>query len=87
MFYGTPASSTTKTDRHDIAEILLKVALKLRLGYDFNQTEKTSNALILISTFLLWPNTSNLHVLQLRVIYLFYYSQITCKVAVVVVNV
>jgi hypothetical protein len=24
---GTPASSTTKTDRHDIAEILLKVAL------------------------------------------------------------
>jgi hypothetical protein len=25
---GTPASSTTETDRHDIAEILLKVALK-----------------------------------------------------------
>jgi hypothetical protein len=25
---GTPVSSTTKTDRHDIAEILLKVALK-----------------------------------------------------------
>jgi hypothetical protein len=25
---GIPASSTTKTDRHDIAEILLKVALK-----------------------------------------------------------
>jgi hypothetical protein len=25
---GTPAYSTTKTDRHDIAEILLKVALK-----------------------------------------------------------
>jgi hypothetical protein len=25
---GTPASSTSKTDRHDIAEILLKVALK-----------------------------------------------------------
>ena len=24
---GTPASSTTKTDRHDIAEILLKVVL------------------------------------------------------------
>jgi hypothetical protein len=24
---GTPASSTTKTDRHGIAEILLKVAL------------------------------------------------------------
>jgi hypothetical protein len=28
-FYpGTPATSTTKTDSHDIAEILLKVALK-----------------------------------------------------------
>jgi hypothetical protein len=25
---GTPTSSTTKTGRHDIAEILLKVALK-----------------------------------------------------------
>jgi hypothetical protein len=25
---GTPASFTTKTGRHDIAEILLKVALK-----------------------------------------------------------
>jgi hypothetical protein len=25
---GTPPSSTTKTDHHDIAEILLKVALK-----------------------------------------------------------
>jgi hypothetical protein len=25
---GTPASSTTKTGRHDIAEILVKVALK-----------------------------------------------------------
>jgi hypothetical protein len=27
---GTPASSTTKTGRHDIAEILLKVALNTR---------------------------------------------------------
>ena len=26
---GTPASSTTKSDRHDIAEILLKVALNM----------------------------------------------------------
>ena len=25
---GTPVSSTNKTDRHDITEILLKVALK-----------------------------------------------------------
>ena len=28
IFLGTPASSTTKTGRHDIAEILLKVALR-----------------------------------------------------------
>jgi hypothetical protein len=27
---GTPASSTTKTDRHDKAEILLKVALNTK---------------------------------------------------------
>jgi len=27
MVGGSPASSTTKTGRHDIAEILLKVAL------------------------------------------------------------
>jgi hypothetical protein len=27
MICGSPASSTTKTGRHDIAEILLKVAL------------------------------------------------------------
>jgi hypothetical protein len=27
---GTPVSSTTKTDRHDIAEILLKVALNTK---------------------------------------------------------
>ena len=31
-FYpGTPASSTTKTGRHDIAEILLKVALNTKI--------------------------------------------------------
>jgi hypothetical protein len=27
---GTPASSTAKTDRHEIAEILLKVALNTK---------------------------------------------------------
>ena len=27
---GTPASSTTKTGRHDLTEILLKMALKLQ---------------------------------------------------------
>ena len=28
---GTPASSTTKTGRHDVAEILLKVALNTKI--------------------------------------------------------
>jgi hypothetical protein len=28
---GTPASSTTKTGRHDIAEILLKMALNTKI--------------------------------------------------------
>jgi hypothetical protein len=40
---GTPTSSTTKTDRHDIAEILLKVALntinqiKSNFPYEYQQ--------------------------------------------------
>ena len=38
---GTPASSTTKTGRHDIAEILLKVALSTINQIKSNQ----SNAL------------------------------------------
>jgi hypothetical protein len=29
---GTPASSTTKTGHHDVAEILLKVALKHQIS-------------------------------------------------------
>ena len=37
---GTPASSTTKTDRHDIAEILLKVALNTI--NQINSTQKTN---------------------------------------------
>jgi len=34
---GTPASSTTKTGRHDIAEILLKVALNTKYKIKSNQ--------------------------------------------------
>ena len=32
---GTPGSSTTKTGRHDIAEILLKVALNTKFKFKF----------------------------------------------------
>jgi hypothetical protein len=35
---GTPASSTTKTGRHDIAEILLKVALSTKNQIKSNQS-------------------------------------------------
>jgi hypothetical protein len=38
---GTPASSTTKTGRHDIAEILLKVELKHQKS---NQIKKYTGA-------------------------------------------
>jgi hypothetical protein len=34
---GTPSSSTTKTGHHDIAEILLKVALKHQKSDSFHQ--------------------------------------------------
>jgi hypothetical protein len=37
---GTPASSTTKFGRHDIAEILLKAALKLTAAVRKNNTTK-----------------------------------------------
>jgi len=39
---GTPASSTTKTGRHDIAEILLKVELKTK-NQSINLLFPTSN--------------------------------------------
>jgi hypothetical protein len=34
---GTPSSSTTKTGHHDIAEILLKVALNTNNSIQFNK--------------------------------------------------
>jgi hypothetical protein len=39
---GAPASSTTKTGRHDIAEILLKVVLKHKksINHDHNKGKK-----------------------------------------------
>ena len=40
---GTPVSSTTKTGRHDIAEILLKVALKHQKSYK-NQSDYENEA-------------------------------------------
>jgi hypothetical protein len=43
---GTPVSSTTKTGRHDIAEILLKVALST-----INQIKLDSLMIVLVPCF------------------------------------
>jgi hypothetical protein len=40
---GTPASSTTKTGRHEIAEILLKVALNTK-----NQNHQPNQKVIIV---------------------------------------
>jgi len=41
---GTPASSTTKTGRHDIAEILLKVALNTNNHIFMTLTQNNSSS-------------------------------------------
>ena len=45
---GTPASSTTKTGRHDIAEILLKVALNTKYQIKSNHAFSCIQSLLLI---------------------------------------
>ena len=40
---GTPASFTTKTGRHDIAEILLKVALSTKINQSWNIVDHDSS--------------------------------------------
>ena len=53
---GTPASSITKTGRHDIAELLLKVALRTINQFKSNQ--------ILISPVMLSIQTLNLYIIS-----------------------
>ena len=43
MVGGNPASSTTKTGRHDIAEILLKVALNTKNQSNRQHSRKTGS--------------------------------------------
>jgi hypothetical protein len=57
---GTPASSTTKTGHHDIAEILLKVALKHQKSIKINlvqnkgeQTRQYYYASIKVNNFII----------------------------------
>jgi hypothetical protein len=47
---GTPASSTTKTGRHDIADILLKVALNTKNQIKSNQSSVLHIFLIMFLT-------------------------------------
>jgi hypothetical protein len=50
---GTPASSTTKTGRHDIAEILLKVALNTK-----NQKIKSQKRLLQFCHYKIFNDTN-----------------------------
>jgi hypothetical protein len=43
---GTPASSTTKTGRHDIAEILLKVVLNTTIQIQIYSTRRIGDRLV-----------------------------------------
>jgi hypothetical protein len=49
---GTPASSTTKAGRHDIAEILLKVALTTINQIKLNQIYIPGHHSVLLPVFL-----------------------------------
>ena len=49
---GTPASSTTKTGRHDIAEILLKVALSTKINQYFYDLRLLGYAFAILTLFL-----------------------------------
>ena len=48
---GTPGSSTTKTGRHDIAEILLKVALNTKTNLVYMYTRIAKNTFKYIQLF------------------------------------
>jgi hypothetical protein len=47
---GTPASSTTKTGRHDIAEILLKVVLKHQKSIKSNRHKVACSLSVILYT-------------------------------------
>jgi hypothetical protein len=47
---STPSSSTTKTGRHDIAEILLKVALNTKNQIKSNQNKRYSQQYVVSVT-------------------------------------
>jgi len=52
---GTPASSTTKTGRHDIAEILLKVALKHQKSNQIYASNETNSHMVAVTVYIPIP--------------------------------
>jgi len=53
---GTPVSSTTKTGRHDVAEILLKVVLKHQIQ-SIDDRQMSSDHLFFVFTLLMTKKT------------------------------
>jgi hypothetical protein len=47
-YFSAPASSTTKTGRHDVAEILLKVALKHQKSNKKNKSKYVGSIFVSI---------------------------------------
>ena len=58
---GTPASTSTKTGRHDIAEILLKLALNTINQIKLNQILNNANILFRLYSFIYFFVIDNLH--------------------------
>jgi carbon starvation protein CstA len=57
VFPGTAASSTTKTGRHDIADILLKLKLALKHQKSINQSNLTVCLLDMICKYIVLYHT------------------------------
>jgi hypothetical protein len=63
---GTPASSTTKTGRHDIAEILLKVTLNT-INQSLNQSNpKLKKLLVIKQRYIVLVTFSNISAISWR---------------------
>jgi hypothetical protein len=79
---GTPASSTTKTGRHDIAEILLKVALSTKNQIKSNHplTLRLQSIFLYFLSFYLWQ--SNYTPIDFRFVTLFLVFSILLLAAV-----
>ena len=58
---GSPASSTTKTGRHDIAEILLKVALSTKKSINQYIANCFDHTQLHVATFILFIQTTKMY--------------------------